>query len=102
MRRLSLGSEKLYVNIMGKVSRQHEMWQGNIWVYCIQQFKYITILYNNMTNDKFSLGYWTDNGAYYYYKTMNNLNYEDTLIQLHQEFQKQNLPIRYVEVRIQK
>lgn len=26
------------------------------------------------------LGYSTDNGAYYYYQTENNLNYEDTML----------------------
>ena len=45
------------------------------------------------------LGYWTDNGAYYYYKTLGpNITYEDTLIKLNQEFQVRGLPMKYVEI----
>ena len=42
-------------------------------------------------------GYWTDNGAYYYYQTMGpNITYEDTLIELNEEFQKMKLPMKYM------
>ena len=43
-------------------------------------------------------GYWTDNGAYYYYKTMEEFNYEDTLIELHKRLADLQIPARYLEV----
>ena len=44
------------------------------------------------------IGYWTDNGAYYYYKTFDGLNYEDTLIQLRQSLDELDIPVKYLEV----
>ena len=45
------------------------------------------------------LGYWTDNGAFYYYNTMPDLNYEDTLVTLKQAFeQDKKMPFHYIEV----
>ncbi|MFX0023133.1 MAG: hypothetical protein ACFE9S_12470 [Candidatus Hermodarchaeota archaeon] len=41
------------------------------------------------------LGYWTDNGAYYYYKKENGMNYEDTMISLKEYFEKNRIPIKY-------
>ena len=41
------------------------------------------------------LGYWTDNGAYYYYKTEKGMNYEDTLVAVKNYFEKEDIPIRY-------
>lgn len=41
------------------------------------------------------LGYWTDNGAYYYYKTEKGLNYEDTMVGIKNYFETKNIPIRY-------
>jgi len=41
------------------------------------------------------LGYWTDNGAYYYYKTERGLNYEDTLVAVRKYFDQKDIPIRY-------
>jgi hypothetical protein len=33
------------------------------------------------------LGYWTDNGAFYYYNTLGeNISYEQTLLELHKHF----------------
>ena len=46
------------------------------------------------------LGYWTDNGAFYYYNTLPGMNYEQTLIKLDQEFQEKGLPMRYLEVSV--
>ena len=42
------------------------------------------------------LGYTTDNGAYYYYNTEDDLNYEETLIKVKKYADKVNLPYRYV------
>ncbi|MEJ2279062.1 MAG: hypothetical protein P8Y70_15145 [Candidatus Lokiarchaeota archaeon] len=41
------------------------------------------------------LGYWTDNGAYYYYKTEKGLNYEETLVGIKNYFEKHDIPIKY-------
>ena len=46
----------------------------------------------------FLSGYWTDNGAYYYYKTLEGLNYEDTLIELRKNLNELQIPARYLEV----
>ena len=44
------------------------------------------------------LGYWTANGAFYYYNTIQGLNYEDTLIELANYFKAQDIPIRYMDI----
>jgi hydroxymethylpyrimidine pyrophosphatase-like HAD family hydrolase len=41
------------------------------------------------------LGFWTDNGAYYYYKTERGINYEDTLVIINEYFKNHNIPIQY-------
>ena len=47
-----------------------------------------------------SLGYWTDNGAYYYYNTLNDIpesNYEETLISVSKYHKKLNIPVSYYQ-----
>ena len=44
------------------------------------------------------LGYWTDNGAYYYYKTMKGKNYQETLEALSEYFKREKIPIRYFQL----
>ena len=47
------------------------------------------------------LGYWTDNGAYYYYNTMPDKNYENTLVTLKKTFEEEKkLPFQYIEVSV--
>ncbi len=41
------------------------------------------------------LGFWTDNGAYYYYKTEKGMNYEDTLVAVRKYFEQEDIPIKY-------
>jgi hypothetical protein len=41
------------------------------------------------------LGYWTDNGGYYYYKTEKGMNYEDTMLAIKEYFNEHNIPIGY-------
>ncbi|MFX1387425.1 MAG: hypothetical protein ACFE9M_09435 [Promethearchaeota archaeon] len=41
------------------------------------------------------LGFWTDNGGYYYYKTEKGMNYEDTMVAIKEYFEKKNIPISY-------
>ena len=44
------------------------------------------------------LGYWTDNGAAYYYNTEENLNYEDTLLAVRDDWEIENIPITYLQL----
>ena len=43
-------------------------------------------------------GYWTDNGAAYYYKFDPKLGYEGTLLAVRDQFQKLGLPIAYLQL----
>ncbi|XP_050418353.2 uncharacterized protein LOC126831744 [Patella vulgata] len=43
------------------------------------------------------LGYWTDNGAYYYFKTEGDDTYEQTIYDLQSMATKQDIPYRYVQ-----
>ena len=45
------------------------------------------------------LGYWTDNGAAYYYNTEENLNYEDTLLAVRDDWEAEHIPITYLQLR---
>lgn len=40
------------------------------------------------------LSYWTDNGAYYYYRTEKDMNYEDTMVAVKDHIEKENIPIK--------
>lgn len=44
------------------------------------------------------LGYWTDNGAYYYYNTDTYDNYEDLLVALYNYTQLHDIPVRYLQL----
>lgn len=50
-------------------------------------------LYSNVVTSY--LGFWTNNGAYYYYKTEKGMNYEDTIIAIKDYFEENNIPIGY-------
>jgi hypothetical protein len=41
------------------------------------------------------LGFWTDNGAYYYYKTEKGMKYDDMLVSIKDYFEEHQIPIRY-------
>ncbi|CAF1174900.1 unnamed protein product [Didymodactylos carnosus] len=41
--------------------------------------------------------YYTDNGAYYYYHTELNLNYQQTILALSKHIQELNLPVKYFQ-----
>nr|KAG5710636.1 hypothetical protein BaRGS_013282 [Batillaria attramentaria] len=43
------------------------------------------------------LGYWTDNGAYYYYKTETNKTYQDTILDVKAYADKLSIPYRYLQ-----
>ncbi len=44
------------------------------------------------------LGYWTDNGAYYYYNYDTNLGYAGTLQSLVKQYRREQIPIRYLQL----
>ena len=44
------------------------------------------------------LGYWTDNGSYYYYKTEGRLNYEQTLLAVKKEADRLGVPFGYFQL----
>jgi len=44
------------------------------------------------------LGYWTDNGAYYYYKFEPQLGYAGTLLAIRDEFKKLGIPLGYMQL----
>lgn len=41
------------------------------------------------------LGFWTDNGGYYYYNTEKGMNYEETMLSIKQYFEEDAIPIMY-------
>ncbi len=45
-----------------------------------------------------TLGYWTDNGAYYYYNYDRSLGYEGTLAGLARHYRDRAIPIRYLQL----
>ena len=44
------------------------------------------------------LGYWTDNGATYYYNFVQALGYEGTLLAVRDDFAQQNIPLGYMQL----
>ena len=42
--------------------------------------------------------YWTDNGACYYYTTINFSNYEEALVAVKAQADKEGIPYRYLQV----
>ena len=44
------------------------------------------------------LGYWTDNGAHYYYNYDPKLGYAGTLLALRTQYQQEHIPIRYLQL----
>ncbi len=44
------------------------------------------------------LGYWTDNGSYYYYKTEKGMNYEDTMIAVKEDADRLGIPYGYFQL----
>jgi len=44
------------------------------------------------------LGYWTDNGAYYYYITLEGMNYEETMLAIQDHMEQIDLPVQYYQL----
>lgn len=45
-----------------------------------------------------NLGYWSQNGAYYYYKTEKGMNYEETIEYCHRTFEEMGIPFQYFQL----
>lgn len=43
------------------------------------------------------IGYWTDNGAHYYYRTIPGLNYHETYVKIHEYVQEAEIPFGYYQ-----
>ena len=88
------GLEMAYVHVSlngPTISESYEVWGKFIREYHgkIQRADDITTHY---------LGYWTDNGAFYYYNTEVNKTYEQTLFDLKDYFTNEQIPVRYFQV----
>lgn len=65
---------------------------------------YLTTTYNKTSaaRDKdltlSHLGYWTDNGAYYYYNTEKEKNYEETMVDATEYLRNEKLPVKYLQI----
>ncbi len=53
---------------------------------------------NEATTELKYLGYWTDNGAAYYYNDDTALGYEGTLLAVRRDFQQAGIPLGYMEL----
>ncbi|MHA1269367.1 MAG: hypothetical protein ACTSPY_06220 [Candidatus Helarchaeota archaeon] len=86
-------SQKFILYFGTGINKTFEEW-GDILL------KYYDRKRNNLYNDPIIsyLGYWTDNGAHYYYKTMKGKNYQETLEALFEYFKEENIPIRYFQL----
>ncbi|KAK3772128.1 hypothetical protein RRG08_058191 [Elysia crispata] len=58
----------------------------------------VTDYHQNQDLSLTHLGYWTDNGAYYYYNKLPGKNYEDTLLLIQKNANDQNIPYRYIQL----
>jgi len=44
------------------------------------------------------IGYWTDNGAYYYYRTEEGKDYETTLLDMREYLKEEEIPLKYFQM----
>jgi len=44
------------------------------------------------------VGYWTDNGASYYYRTADGMNYEQTLMAIKRDFERAGIQPGYIQL----
>lgn len=62
------------------------------------QIKSDSLMKSDYTNNY--LGYWTDNGACYYYYTGEDRSYDALLKHLYRAFQSHDIPVRYSFIRL--
>jgi hypothetical protein len=68
------------------------------WGQALLRFGGKTPVANDATPDLAKFGYWTDNGATYYYATAGTADYRSTLTQVRDYFQQLGTPIGYVQL----
>ena len=74
----------------------HKTWQT--WSAAFLALQGVTRPDNEADTGLRYLGYWTDNGAYYYYNYDTNAGYADTLENLVNRYRDEGIPIRYMQL----
>ncbi len=70
----------------------------DVWGNCMTKNSGKTRVANDSTVVLNNLGYWTDNGAAYYYKYDSSLGYEGTLLAIRDEFKQNGFPLGYMQL----
>jgi len=86
-------SQQTLVAISPGINRTWEIW-GN----ALTQLQGKRRPPNNADLPLSDLGYWTDNGAFYYYNYDRKLGYEGTLLNLADYFRRREIPVRYMQL----
>ncbi|XP_046558830.1 uncharacterized protein LOC124267885, partial [Haliotis rubra] len=68
----------------------------SVWGFVIRSFVYKEDKPADPSGD--TLGYWTDEGSYYFEKTDGTSTFEDTLIKVFADARNRSIPYRYVEL----
>ncbi len=102
---LSMGIDSAITSLPAGFS--HKSWlvfgQGinstyDVWGNCMTNFTGKTRVANDASTMLNKLGYWTDNGAAYYYNYDSTLGYEGTLLAIRDEFKQKGIPLGYMQL----
>ena len=67
------------------------------WSHLMRKYYNKNYSYRNADFINNYIGYWTDNGAYYYYLTEPNKNYQDTIVDVYEYSKRFGIPYRYIQ-----
>ena len=70
----------------------------DLWGNCMTKLTGKTRVANDASATLNKLGYWTDNGAAYYYAFDQTLGYEGTLLAIRDEFRQKGIPLGYMQL----
>ncbi|MGC9198111.1 MAG: hypothetical protein ACP5E5_04130 [Acidobacteriaceae bacterium] len=70
----------------------------NLWGDVLQRMNHKAPVANDADVLLNKFGYWTDNGATYYYKFIPSLGYEGTLLAVRDRFQQMGVPLGYMQL----
>jgi hypothetical protein len=70
----------------------------DVWGHALQVFDGKPAVSNHADVLLARLGYWTDNGATYYYKSVPKLGYEGTLLAVRDAYRKLGVPLAYMQL----
>ncbi len=70
----------------------------DVWGSCMTKQSGKTRVANDASATLNKLGYWTDNGAAYYYAYDSTLGYEGTLLAIRDEFNQKKIPLGYMQL----